>query len=189
MGLKPTGNHWDLIGNKSWGGPTQRVGTSPPSPICLPCPTCSQKDNLPQHQGTANLQAKESSLRTSQRNTISPHRKESAKGILLIQLVHGSHHRLPVSSTPRPFILACLPAERLSLPSLQLSLALLWPMRGNRTPPGGSWERFSFPAKKKEIHKEAARFLASMHFLPLDGSCEVMRPGAVAPTGTTTSTR
>lgn len=125
MGLKPTGNHWDLIGNKSWGGPTQRVGTSPPSPICLPCPTCSQKDNLPQHQGTANLQAKESSLRTSQRNTISPHRKESAKGILLIQLVHGSHHRLPVSSTPRPFILACLPAERLSLLSLQLSLALL----------------------------------------------------------------
>ena len=96
---------------------------------------------------------------------------------------------VPISSTPNPFILAHLPAKRLSLLSLQLRLAFLWPMRGNRTPPRGFWERFFFPVKRKEIHKETTHCRASMCFLPLDRSCEVMRHEAAAPTGTTFSTQ
>lgn len=142
----------------------------------------------PQHQGVANLQARGSPqpLTVEQNQHVW---KDECHGDSASITSTWQAPRLPVSSTPNPFILAHLPANRLSLLSLQLRLAFLWPMRGNRTPPRGFWERFVFPVKRKEIHKQTTHCRASMCLLPLDGSCEVMRRGAVAPTGTTFSTQ
>lgn len=116
------------------------------------------------------------------------HRRVKAKGIGAGHSA-GSHCGLPGDSMSSPFC----PRRPLSKKAFLASSAVAAgfvvasEMSQNTTPPRASGKGL-FPDKRKAIHKGTLHLLASLPFLPLDRSLEVMRRGAMAPTITTIAT-